>query len=48
MAAIEIDLSDLPIVGGGPVLAGETWNYQAWYRDGNTNNFTDAVSITFQ
>lgn len=27
---------------------GETWSFQAWYRDvSNTNNFTDAVSITF-
>ena len=22
-------------------------NFQCWYRDGATNNFTDAVSITF-
>ncbi|MEZ6005490.1 MAG: hypothetical protein R3F33_15045 [Planctomycetota bacterium] len=34
------------------VMAGETWNFQAWYRDfyNNTShsNFTDAISITFQ
>jgi hypothetical protein len=33
------------------VLAGETWNFQAWYRDLNpttTSNFTNAVSIAFQ
>ena len=25
-----------------------TWYFQCWYRDvGNTNNFTDAVSVTF-
>ena len=31
--------------------AGETWNFQAWYRDKNptlTSNLTDAVSVTFQ
>ena len=29
---------------------GDTWNFQAWYRDANptvTSNFTDAVGITF-
>ena len=31
------------------VQPGETWNFQCWYRDlGNSNNFTDAVSVTFQ
>ena len=32
------------------VLAGQTWNFQAWYRDNNpgpTSNFTDGVSVTF-
>jgi len=37
----------------GPVavLAGQTWNFQVWYRDANptvTSNFTSAVSVTFQ
>ena len=30
--------------------SGDTWNFQAWYRDANpglTSNFTDAVSVTF-
>ncbi len=32
--------------GHGP---GDMLFFQAWYRDvGNTNNFTDAVSVTFQ
>ena len=31
------------------INAGETWNFQAWYRDnGGLNNFTDGVSILFQ
>ena len=39
----------LPLAGVDP---GETWNYQAWYRDAvsgsATSNFTDGLSITFQ
>lgn len=31
-----------------PVLAGETWNFQAWGRDGSTSIFSDAVSVAFQ
>lgn len=50
--SLELDLTDFPIgLGGFPVSIGETWNFQAWYRDLNpivTSNFTDAVSITFQ
>jgi len=30
-----------------PVQSGETWNFQAWYRDGPSSNFSDAVSVTF-
>ncbi|HVS19228.1 MAG TPA: hypothetical protein VMT18_11555 [Planctomycetota bacterium] len=37
---------------GPSVLAGQTWNFQAWFRDvvagQNTSNTSDAVSITFQ
>ena len=37
-----------------PVLAarpGDTWTFQAWYRDANptpTSNLTDAVAVTFR
>lgn len=35
--------------GSVSVLAGETWNWQAWFRDvGGTSNFSDGVSIQFQ
>ncbi len=30
------------------ILAGETWRFQAWYRDGNSNNFTNAIELSFQ
>ena len=31
-------------------MPGETWNFQAWFRDNNpgpTSNFTDGVSVLF-
>lgn len=47
-----LDLSDTPTATGTvSVLAGETWNYQAWYRNayqGATSNFTSALSVTFR
>ena len=46
---LQIDLTAIPVNPPQPVQAGDTWNFQAWYRDiGNTNNFTDGVSILFQ
>ena len=46
-----LDLANTPTpMGNVSVLAGQTWNFQAWYRDNNpgpTSNFTDAVSVTF-
>ena len=48
--SIQIDLTAVPQPANlVAVQPGETWNFQAWYRDiGNTNNFTDAVSVQFQ
>ena len=47
-----LDLTNTPTPSGSvSILAGETWNFTAWYRDVNpmpTTNFTDAVSIDFQ
>jgi hypothetical protein len=37
----------LPNPPGGQLSAGETWNYQYWYRDGGSSNFTDAVRVTW-
>ncbi len=49
---IQVDLTQLPTPSGPHVvLAGETWNFQAWFRDANpgaTSNFTDGLSILFQ
>jgi hypothetical protein len=41
----------LPFATPVAILPGETWTFQAWFRDQNparTTNFTDAVAITFQ
>lgn len=45
-----IDLTALPRSSTPPVaaMAGETWYFQLWHRDGSDSNFTDAVGITFQ
>jgi hypothetical protein len=49
---IDVDLSALPRPGGThSVVAGETWNFQCWFRDdqgGPTSNFTDGIEIVFQ
>ncbi len=46
------DLADLPAPFSQPVLAGQSWYFQAWYRDtlpGSqpTSNFTDALQVDF-
>ena len=47
--SLQIDLTSMPVNPPQPVQPGATWNFQAWYRDvGNTNNFTDGVSILFE
>jgi hypothetical protein len=45
----QVNLTALPQPNGPVVvLPGETWHFQGWYRDfGPSNNFTDAVSLTF-
>ena len=50
---LAIDLTQTPQPTGlVSVQPGETWNFQAWYRDAiggsATSNFTDGLSITFQ
>lgn len=49
--ALRLDLAAIPTPTGlVPVQPGETWHFQAWYRDLNpmsTSNFTDALSVTF-
>ena len=46
--ALAVDLTDLPTNPHRAALAGQTWGFQCWYRDGAANNFTDALAVTFQ
>ena len=49
-AELTIDPTNLPLAGGTPIAPGETWHFQAWYRDANTqptSNLTDAVAVRF-
>jgi hypothetical protein len=50
--SLAVDLQQHPTpTGFVAVQPGQTWNFQAWYRDANpssTSNFTDAVSVSFQ
>ncbi|MCP3914212.1 MAG: hypothetical protein GY711_01515 [bacterium] len=45
---IAVDLTSIPTSPPSSVVAGETWHFQAWFRDPPTSNFTDALRITFQ
>ncbi|MCP3919278.1 MAG: PKD domain-containing protein [bacterium] len=47
---IAIDLTAVPIAvqpGTVAIQPGDTWNFQAWFRDGGTSNFTNGVSVLF-
>lgn len=50
---LAIDVSSVPQGSARvPILPGETWHFQGWFRDsifptGATSNLTDAISITF-
>jgi len=51
--SLGIDISALPAGTPTPIVAGDTYNFTTWFRDvdpmiGNTANFSDGVSITFQ
>ena len=48
---LQLDLTDMPTNPHQGVFVGQTWNFQAWYRDqnpSNASNFTDGIAITFQ
>ena len=47
-----LDLTSVPQpMGSVAVLGGETWNFQAWFRDSSmgasTSNFSDGLEMTF-
>ena len=39
--------STLPAPAGGMILAGSTWHFQLWYRDGVRSNFSNGISVFF-
>ena len=43
-----VDLAALPVWRNQSVLPGETWHFQAWFKDGASSNFTDGLSVLFQ
>ncbi|MDA1265322.1 MAG: hypothetical protein O2816_09625 [Planctomycetota bacterium] len=49
--SLQLNLNLVPTPGGDVAInPGETWYWQAWFRDvnpGNTSNFTDGICITF-
>ncbi len=51
MFRVPIDLGLVPTNPPQPVMVGETWNFQAWFRDAvggqATSNFTDGIQIDF-
>ena len=49
--SLQIDTTAIPAGVPTPIQAGDTWNFQAWFRDtsgaGPTANFTNGVSVVF-
>lgn len=49
--SLALDLTSLPEGGTtASVMAGDIWNFQAWFRDpvGQGSNFTDGIEVAFQ
>ena len=42
-----IDVLNIPNPHSGPILAGQTWYFQAWHRDGLQSNFTNTICVPF-
>jgi hypothetical protein len=49
--SLDVDPTSLPQpLGAVAAQPGETWNFQAWFRDGNpqvTSNFSNGLTVTF-
>lgn len=50
---VPIDLTAIPLGPGQAVMPGETWSFQAWFRDMTPSgsagsNFTDGIRVTFE
>jgi hypothetical protein len=42
------NMTGLTVSRNQSVLPGETWHFQAWFKDGASSNFTDGLSVLFQ
>ena len=44
---LNLNLNEIPnpMSGTEVALVNQTWNFQAWYRDGGQSNFSDAISL---
>ena len=42
-----VSTSMIPVTPAVAAMPGDTWNFQAWFRDGQSSNFTDAVAVSF-
>ncbi|MCP3914702.1 MAG: hypothetical protein GY711_03980 [bacterium] len=49
--SMQVDLTSVPTATGHvSLMAGDNWNFQAWFRDNNpgpTSNFTNGVAVAF-
>ncbi|MCP3916437.1 MAG: hypothetical protein GY711_12840 [bacterium] len=45
---ITVDTQNIPTTPPTAIVSGETWYFQAWFRDGGTSNFTRGVEVDFQ
>lgn len=48
---LDVDLTSLPSSPPASAVTGETWSFQAWFRDANpgaTSNFTDGVRLVIR
>jgi hypothetical protein len=44
----KLKLNSLPGQPPNAVVTGDTWYFQAWFRDKATSNFTDGLSVLFR
>lgn len=44
----KVPLKNIPTDPPQKVLTGQSWHFQAWYRDVGTSNFTDGITILFR
>ncbi|MCP3917719.1 MAG: hypothetical protein GY711_19420 [bacterium] len=45
--SLSVDLTALPLSPPVAVAPGDTWNFQCWYRDLGSSNFSDAIAVQF-